>query len=64
MKRKILSILALLLFVSGAWAQSTITVYATNAAGWSKMSIHYWGDGENAHGMNKSLQNETVEEAW
>ena len=46
MKRKLLSILTLLLFVSGAWAQSTITVYATNTAGWSKMSIHYWGDGE------------------
>lgn len=46
MKRKLLFILALLLFVSGAWAQSTITVYATNTASWSKMSIHYWGDGE------------------
>lgn len=46
MKRKLLSILALLLFVSGAWAQSTITVYAINTASWSKMSIHYWGNGE------------------
>jgi len=46
MRRKLLSILALLLFVSGANAQSTITVYATNTAGWSKTCIYYWGDGE------------------
>ena len=46
MTRKLLVILALLLFVSGAWAQSTITVYATNTAGWSKMYIYYWGAGE------------------
>lgn len=43
MIRKILSILALLLFVSGAYAQSTITVYVTNAVGWNNMYIYYWG---------------------
>ena len=44
MKRKLLSILALLLFVSVPYAQSTITVYVANAADWSNTYIYYWTD--------------------
>ncbi|MBO4720626.1 MAG: starch-binding protein, partial [Prevotella sp.] len=44
MKRKLLSILVLLLFVSGAYAQSTHTVYVKNEAGWENTYILYWDD--------------------
>ena len=44
MRKKLFSILALLLTVSGAWAQSnTITVYFTDAQNWGNAYVHYWG---------------------
>ena len=44
MRKKLFSILALLLTVCGAWAQSnTITVYFTDAQNWGNAYVYYWG---------------------
>jgi hypothetical protein len=40
MRKKLFSILALLLIVSGAWAK---TVYFTNSQGWTEVKVYYWG---------------------
>ena len=42
MRKKLFSILALLIAVSNAWAED-ITVYFTDAQGWGNVKVHYWG---------------------
>ena len=43
MRKKLFSILALLLTVCSAWAQSnTITVYFTDALNWGSVYVYYW----------------------